>query len=433
MRLDDWPCCRVATVDITPERRLPLAGYAFRGDAPASSVASALEANLLLTAVEGAPLLLVALDTLFGSEALREALASELDGTLPALTRERIQLIASHTHFAPSLDPLKPRLGAFDAGYFAACAERIGRAVRAALAEPACSAERFEAGRGRCTANVYRRLRTWIRERRSLRYRRAVAAAADPGVPIDHDVRVVRLADRDGRTLCLLWSWPCHAVSSDDPGAVSADFPGMVRGVLRELHGADLPVLYFPGFCGDIRPRSRRPRRSLKEWSAMPFARGFAPPGVATHADFAAALAAAVREADADRGAIGHGTADRAAGGSVSVGALPLTQLLAGLDRDDTRALERVSIRLPPLGFELWNAEMCAGHGPHRVVDGSFPSGCANGVFGYLPTDAQIAEGGYEVDGFAPLFALEGRYRHAVERRVRALADGHYDAVGGEP
>ena len=37
-------------------------------------------------------------------------------------------------------------------------------------------------------------------------------------------------------------------------------------------------------------------------------------------------------------------------------------------------------------------------------------AGYAGALFGYLPTAAQVAEGGYEVEGFQPLFGLSGHF-----------------------
>ena len=38
-------------------------------------------------------------------------------------------------------------------------------------------------------------------------------------------------------------------------------------------------------------------------------------------------------------------------------------------------------------------------------------AGYAGALFGYLPTAAQVAQGGYEVEGFQPLFGLAGRFK----------------------
>ncbi len=54
-----------------------------------------------------------------------------------------------------------------------------------------------------------------------------------------------------------------------------------------------------------------------------------------------------------------------------------------------------------------------------RILDQAVPppagrirlyAGYLGALFGYLPTAAQIPEGGYEVEGFQPLFGLSGRF-----------------------
>jgi hypothetical protein len=60
-----------------------------------------------------------------------------------------------------------------------------------------------------------------------------------------------------------------------------------------------------------------------------------------------------------------------------------------------------------------------------HVVEGLFPGcrvftvGCIDHVFGYLPTDEMIKEGGYEVIGFREAFAFDGQYKAGVEAKVQ--------------
>lgn len=48
-------------------------------------------------------------------------------------------------------------------------------------------------------------------------------------------------------------------------------------------------------------------------------------------------------------------------------------------------------------------------------------AGYAGALFGYLPTATQVAEGGYEVEGFQPLFGLSG---HFEADRIEAAVIG---------
>jgi hypothetical protein len=55
-----------------------------------------------------------------------------------------------------------------------------------------------------------------------------------------------------------------------------------------------------------------------------------------------------------------------------------------------------------------------------RILDEAIPTpsgrtrlyaGYQGALFGYLPTAAQVLEGGYEVEGFQPLFGMSGRFK----------------------
>jgi len=46
-------------------------------------------------------------------------------------------------------------------------------------------------------------------------------------------------------------------------------------------------------------------------------------------------------------------------------------------------------------------------------------TGYSSGVFGYLPEDIQINQGGYEVNGFMPFFGTSGRFIKEVEKTIR--------------
>jgi hypothetical protein len=56
------------------------------------------------------------------------------------------------------------------------------------------------------------------------------------------------------------------------------------------------------------------------------------------------------------------------------------------------------------------------------------PVGCVGDVYGYLPVDAMVPEGGYEVRGFVPRFGLSGRFvpnvTSIVEEKLFGVAAG---------
>ena len=76
-----------------------------------------------------------------------------------------------------------------------------------------------------------------------------------------------------------------------------------------------------------------------------------------------------------------------------------------------------------PIRIMAVSAEVAAAYAARggRADPLTFVTGCAGQVFGYVPTDSQIREGGYEVNGFATDFSVPGRFRDQIERAVFAL------------
>ena len=44
------------------------------------------------------------------------------------------------------------------------------------------------------------------------------------------------------------------------------------------------------------------------------------------------------------------------------------------------------------------------------------PVGCLSGTFGYIPTSKMLEEGGYESKGFLKPFSLSGKFRHDIQK-----------------
>ena len=118
-------------IAVDPSAPLPLAGYAAR-HALASPSTDVLEANWMAWQEPNAGLsLILTLDTLFSSSSFEAALRDHLAGQGVAL--ENLAVIASHTHFAPSIDPEKPNLGVCDPEYIDHVAKQVTRSVLGGL------------------------------------------------------------------------------------------------------------------------------------------------------------------------------------------------------------------------------------------------------------------------------------------------------------
>src|SRR5439155_1661109 len=103
------------SVDITPDRPLPLAGYADRRG-PSRGVADPLELNALLLRAPGQSVAILTADLLFVTAELKARLLEAVGAKL-GLDEASLLVAASHTHTAPAVDASKPRLGVCDAAY----------------------------------------------------------------------------------------------------------------------------------------------------------------------------------------------------------------------------------------------------------------------------------------------------------------------------
>ena len=353
------------------------------------------EANAVVLAADGRRVVLVGFDLLYVGPELTGRVSDHLR-THHGIAADDVLLAASHTHFAPATDPGKPIIGIADPGYIAVVGDRVIALLDRLLADPGAPVGAGMAER-RADHSVNRRLPTPTPDGGT-----RIAFAPNPAGRRDERVTVVRLEREPGVPVALVWHYTCHPVGLPDRSLLSPDYPGIVRARLRTVFGRDLPVLFLQGFCGDVRPVARQ---GSWWWGRRRTPEAFIPFDDAGYAAWADGLAgcclAAARAARSGR----------------------LEGPLASAARDiPAECLVADGAGRPPLRLQrldLGRLSLCAlSAEPTQDIAAVFPPapagirrlavGYAGDVFGYLPSDAQIAVGGYEVDGFLPLFGLGG-------------------------
>lgn len=401
------------SVDMTPAVSCSLGGYAGRSG-PWRRIADSLEGALaLLRAPDGTAMAILTLDALYpGAAVLAHAreLASRYFGLPPAA----VLVAASHTHGAPMLDASKPGIGHADAAAVTAAQDMLDRLFAVVAATEPVPVTIAEAVRS-SSANVNRRLPTAQPSLLRLLGRiDRVTNAPNPAGPVDHLLRVVRFNRADGQAAALLWNFACHPTDFPDGMAVTADFIGVVRNVLRRRFGP-IPVLFLQGFSGDVRfnwpvPGGLRDlRRTLLVGPHFPV---LSPPQwlawasrIADDALAAATAATTMEDVGGGSGTIRTRLKDVPLAGLVD-GPLPQT------------AIEFQGLAAGPLRFVAASAEMLSTWGRHLAPD-VIPVGCAGDTFGYLPDNEQAAAGGYEGRRFFTAFGLgERRFTAAMEDEV---------------
>ena len=252
-------------VDLTPDSGLPLFGFVDR-TGPSEGVADSLEANAIaLRDAAGRIAVIVAFDTLF--------VGPTVDAELRAFLRddhgvrdEDILLLASHSHYAPALDPTKPMAGTVDSAYLASVIEGSKAMLRRLLDRPMVPLTLTHAS-APWQGSVHRRKR-WPLPYLSGSPRRlgfhGPAMAPEPRGPSDDSVRSWLLQSEDGAPLAVLWHCACHPTGFPRRRQVSSEFPGRVREAVRNRIAPGLPVVFLQGFAGDVRQRSPETRTALR-------------------------------------------------------------------------------------------------------------------------------------------------------------------------
>jgi hypothetical protein len=238
---------------------------------------------------------------------------------------------------------------------------------------------------------------------------------------------MLRVEDEAGQLLSVLWGVSCHPTEWPRIRELSSDYPGVVRRALRTHIGRELPVLFLQGFCGDLRAPAIGRWRRTGPWRRRlllfantlvngPFFSGFSPEeydrwqgGIVERARKAVDEAASVTPLSTKL--LLHRT-------SIPLFALGLSGETANLTFHWFDLSER--LRLAGISAEpCWQyADMVKHVFPDKTI---WPVGYIDSVFGYLPTQAMLCEGGYEVSGFRKAFGIKGEFVGNVEQVVEQM------------
>lgn len=254
-----------AEVNITPPVGIALGG---RGgpETLAKKVLDPLCAQVLyLRDSKGAGFVLVSLDLISLphdlSDRLRTVIAQEL-----GVEWNLVVLNTSHTHSGPymlrSLMAGVEPAPQIELDYFKMLEEKVTLATRAAA--KAMWPVKVKVFEGKTQIGV---------NRRGTNNQGRIQMTPAPQKPFDERVWVLKLTPPNGQPPALVFSCACHPVIvyGYEYAAISADFPGVARASLRESLGAKAHVQFVQGFAGDIRPRiladleKRRFRQSRPE------------------------------------------------------------------------------------------------------------------------------------------------------------------------
>lgn len=372
-----------------------------------------LEVNLVIFSPEGQlPVVFVSIDALYPGRQLIEAVERGAS-TLP---RDRILTGATHTHAAPMTDDTKPQLGAPAPGHLDPVARRLEQAVREMLASVDSASSVLVHGTADLadhSVNRRRRQRYFLSRRPRLAH---VAMAPNPTGDRDETITLFSVSDASGTVIAVVWNYACHPVAQPSPEKYSSHFPGQVReAVRRRFANPGLPVLYFQGFSGDVRPSaSVRPSTLIERARNAGRRTTFDQMSADAYDEWCVSLGSRVVEM---LGTTCPLAVDRITTSVAQVAGECFTKEQPGSVQFQALALGP-GITILAIGAEPVSSYA---HWVRSITttDLVMCVGCAGHTYGYLPTETIRQEGGYEGREFCAPFGL-GEVSATIDTTARS-------------
>ena len=413
-----------ARVKITPSKPMWMSGYAGRNKPAEGTLHDLWAKALVLEDPDGRRAVLVTMDLVGISRDLSTAVCAELKKKY-GLPREAILLSVSHTHTGPVVGSNLNAMYALDEAqqklvseYATDVKTKLVEVVGAALDQRAPADLAWNSGR--VTFAVNRRSNKeadvpLLRERGRLKG------------PVDHDVPVLSVRDKDGKVRVVVFGYACHATVLSFY-QWSGDYPGFAQIEVEKLYPGAL-ALFWAGCGADQNPLPRRTVGLAEEYGRQ-LALGVKAVLDAPMPPVAGNLAAAYAEVP-----------------------LPFADLPTRdqLVKDSTSTNRYVAIRAKLLLKEIAKGSSLLGTYPYPIQtwqlgpdltwvalggevvvdyslrlkkelggDRTWVTGYANDVMAYIPSLRVLKEGGYEGGGAMVYYGLPTVWGPKVEEVIVA-------------
>lgn len=398
-----------SSVDITPVHPIPLSGFAERKGVY-RQVKDKLEINLAALKLDGKTVLFYSIDTLFVPEAFEQLITEKYN-----IDSKDVWMVASHTHYAPSLDKEKPALGKMDDSYYQDVKVKL-----LALTDKVLSAEFREVtityGSGTSELNVNRRKKL-LRPKGKFGLYWKVLMYPDYDGAKDDDIHVLKFLYEDGATALVLWNYACHPVGYPHLSRVTSEYVGAVRNNLRGKYEKEqLPVVFLIGFAGNLKP-DLTPVTHTRWKDRLNYFFQLGPkfvrfPSTSYYTAWTEKLWGEVENVLGDMHPL------NVTSGNTSQYNLPLSAVIGD-------SAHHIHFKKLTFGNDLSllgvSAEVLAEYKQEvyaLVKCKTINVGCLAGTRIYLPTDKHVSEGGYEVHGFGKKFGIDGEFKSNIVTKV---------------
>ncbi len=239
----------IATVTITPEQPMWMAGYAARNKPSEGKVHDLHAKALALEDAQGTRLVIVTMDLLGVTRSMRDFVEREAK-RLYDLPPEGLLMNASHTHCGPELradaaeiSGVSPEYVERIREYVPLLQEKIVRIIGKSLANLAPAELAYTHARAGFAMN--RRQPT----------EHGVENRPYPDGPVDHDVPVLRVDKPGGELRAVLFGYACHNTTLDFY-QFCGDYAGFAQQYVEESHPG-VTAMFMIGCGGDQNPQPR--------------------------------------------------------------------------------------------------------------------------------------------------------------------------------
>lgn len=412
----DWRA-GVATVVITPDERMWMAGYAARNKPSEGKVHDVNAKALAIADFRGTKLVIVTLDLISVTRQMRQWLEQKVSDKYD-LPPDSLLVNASHTHCGPEVRPNKVYLPKDRADqcrrYVDGLQEKLLALVGQALddLEPASLS--------------YTHARAGFAMNRRTPTDKGFQNHPYPDGPVDHDVPVLQVRDASGKLKAILFGYACHSTTLSFY-QFCGDYAGFAKRYVEQAHPGTT-ALFLAGCGGDQNPYPRGELELCRQHGRA-LANGVEAALQTNARTLAGPLRAAIGEAVLEFA--GPPTREQLEQQAQSKNVWERRHAEILLDELKRNGSLRKTYPVPVQVVRFGDGLLLIALPGEAVVDYSirfkselsgpaavWVAGYCNDVFGYLPSLRVLREGGYEGGGAMRYTSLPGPFAPTVEQRI---------------
>jgi neutral ceramidase len=421
-----------ASVCITPDEPLWLAGYAVRKAPPHGKFSDLYASALVLQDETGQRFVIASLEIISVNSKIAGRIADAVQ-TRHGLSRQQLLLTATHTHYAPEYRRDKQLFFHIPAEYaakFSAVEDNLVAAAARAIDEAVGRLEPVRLFARKTAAGfAHNRRRHGVK-----------AGTPSPEDVLDHDVPVLDCVDASGTRKAIVFGYACHCTTiPPEDLRYSGDWAGFAKEQLQQANPS-ATALFIPGAGADQDPEPRASVELSRQYGqelAIAVQKSLNGPGI----EIAGPMGIGWEEVRLELEPITHDNIEKMLASDDPPQQVKAKFLLDSLDRGEALITSYcVPIQLVNFGGELllvalsgepvvdWAHKFKQQYElGHRFV---WVAGYCNDVFDYVPTRRIQTERGYE-GGRANLWNwiptpftedVEDRITSAVGRLVERVA-----------